>query len=113
MHREQPPDPQIPLLEALTNHSKSSDLEDICKEFDVSEAEFREKWGELLKKYSPTTLLMYINAVKEQMHLKVNRIAKNLAVKQGIVREIIDKLGLKSREKGKNRRSKLYFRREK
>ena len=83
---------ELKALQALEDHKAIKTIADICRDFNLDQYDFKDRWGSLLRHHSPAGVLERVANVKERVGTPIHDIAREFNYTIGTVRNILRKL---------------------
>lgn len=101
---------ELQALQALEDNRAAKTIADICRDFNLDQYDFKDRWGSLLRHNRPTALIEKINNIKRNMGTPIHDIAREYAYTIGTVRNVLRKLLVKPENKHARSKENLAHR---
>lgn len=86
---------ELQALKALEDNQGVKTIADICRDFNLDQYDFKDRWGSLLRHNSPGEVLEKIHKVRQRMGTPIHDIAREFNYTVGTVRNVLRKLLVK------------------
>jgi hypothetical protein len=83
---------ELKALQSLEDNKAIKTIADICRDFNLDQYDFKDRWGSLLRHHSPAGVLDRIAHVKQRIGTPIHDIAREFEYTIGTVRNILRKL---------------------
>jgi len=86
---------ELQVLQALEDNRAAKTIADICRDFNVDQYDFKDRWGSLLRHNRPGALVEKIKNIKRNIGTPIHDIAREYSYTIGTVRNVLRKLLVK------------------